>query len=315
MKLYFAAGAREYIYLLLISGVKNILVSFAYLEPFKSKRILKRHGIKLMIDSGAFTAWTKGKKVKIDEYIKFIKDNNEIVDEDFIVNLDVIRGGKEDKATQFDFNESAKLGFQNWQYLKDRGIKSMPVFHQGENLMWLEKIIEQCDKVGISPNNDFTDEIKDKWLYECFLTIKRKQMLGKVWTHGFGITSAKLLFKYPFDSADSSAWALTSAFGSILTPHGRVTISKIKKEDPQYIENLPQHQRKEIIEYIESFGFSYKLATEDGKGYKYRNFINIEYFLQMEEKLNKEPVIFKDNQKQLFDMRKIDEKEHKKFQL
>jgi len=316
MKIFFAVGAREYLYLLLTCGVKNILCSFAYPEPFFSKKLLKRHGVRLMIDSGAFTAWSQGREVKLEDYLNFIEQNRDVINDQYIVCLDVIRGGRTDKPTQKDYDEAARLGLENYYKMKERGVKSIPVFHQGENFVWLEKMIQECDYIGVSANNDYSDSVKDKWLYECFYVIKKSKK-PDIKTHGFGITSPALLAKYPYTSVDSSAWALTSAFGAILTPYGRILISEGKNSeekakrmvDPNFIENLPEYQRKKIIDYIESFGFSYQLAK---KNYKYRNIINIDYFLQMEKRLTEQPTVFSDHQQPLFDFLEWDKKRSKK---
>ncbi len=328
MKIYFAVGAREYVYLLLICGVKNILVSFAYPEGFTTRKFLNRHGVKLMVDSGAFTAWTKGKEVKIDEYIQHLEENKDIIDHTHITNLDVIKWGEKGTTpTPQDYEDGARQGWENYLYLKKKGWITMPVFHQGENLVWLEKMLQECDVVGVSHNKDLPPDKVDEWLYGCFSTIHQLKK-ENVKIHGFGITSPELIAKYPYNSVDSAAWALTSAFGSVLTPYGRITISEGKNPEEQairaneldFIENLPELKKKQVIEYIESFGFSYELARASGKGYKYRNFLNIMYFLDMEQRLNANPIIFTPQQDRMFnllDMAKEDNKKlnDKKYEL
>lgn len=315
MKIYFATGAREYTLLLLMSGVKNILCSFAYPEPFKIKPILKQNGVKLMTDSGAFTAWSKGKEVNIDEYIQFIVDNIEVIDEERIVNLDIILGGRR-FATQEQFMDACDRGFENYYYMKKklkeklgREIDPIHVFHQGENYAYLERMLKECTYIGISPNNDFKDDKKQIWLQECFEIIK--QINPNIKTHAFGVTSWQLLSRFPYTSADSSAWALTSAMGSIITPYGRVSISKERESAPDFIENLGMANKEGIIKYIESFGFSYEICK---KSYKYRNIINIYHFLGMEKRLNQNPVKLDEGQGRLFSPLKLSKESYEKLQ-
>jgi hypothetical protein len=309
INIYFATGSREYTYILLLCGVKNILCSYAYQEGvIPSKRLLKRHGIKLMFDSGAFTAWTKGKEVNIDEYINFIKENEDIIDLEKVVNLDIILGGKK-TATQEQFDDACKKGFENYYYMKKHGIEAIHVFHQGENLHYLEKMCHECKYIGISPNNDFSDLAKERWLQECFEVIQR--INPNIKTHAFGVTSFRLLSKFPYTSADSSSWALTSAFGSILTPYGRVLISDEQKSNPEHLENQHEISKQKIIDYIQSFGFSYNLCK---KQWKYRNILNVFYFLAMEKKLNKDEVKLNQSQTRLFDMLQLDKERHEELQ-
>jgi len=298
--LWFAVGSRQYLHLLLVSAVKNILFSYIYQEPYKSKKLLKRHKCNLFLDSGAFTAWSKGNEINIDDYIKWVKN----IKKDYpypvmCANLDVIPGRSGSKPTQEDIDESAKQGWKNYLYLKSKGLDSMHIFHQGESYEWLKKMLKECKYIGISPCNDYTDLKKDQWLYAVFNIIKREGMLGKIKTHAFGMTSIELLKKYPFYSADSSAYAFTSAFGIVHSPYGKIIISEQQENHKDYIEKKPEAIKLKLIKYIESYGFSYKLAKEN---YKFRNIINIDHYLKIEEEINKNPVEFNDSQKSLFEL-------------
>ena len=298
--IWFAVGARQYLWLLLIAGVKNILFSFAYTEPYKSDKLLKRHKCNIMLDSGAFTAWSKGKEVDLDAYIKFVKKiKKEYPYPVLAVNLDKIPGVSGRKPSQEEIDESAKVGWKNYLYMRDKGIESIHVFHQGESFDWLKTMIKECPYIGISPCNDYADSKKDKWLYDTFSVLKREGMLGVTKTHAFGMTSINLLKKYPFYSADSSAYAFTSAFGIVHTPYGKVVISDQQKDHKDHIDRKPDLIKEKLVKYIESYGFSYKLAKEN---YRFRNIINIHYYLKIESDINKNPVVFDDSQKSLFNM-------------
>lgn len=295
---FFAVGSREYLWLLLVSGAKNILVSFAYQEPFKSIKLLKRHECDLLLDSGAFTAWSKGKAVDIDEYIEFIKKTRSQYPHKIeYVNLDVIPGTIGKKPTSEDVEEAALKGYENLLYMQSKGLNPIHVFHQGEHFDWLKKMCDKCDYIGISPCNDYSDKVKTEWLQQAFDYLKRIGKIGKVKTHAFGMTSTDLLKRFPFSSADSSSYAFTSAFGVVFTPGGKCVISTTQEKHPDYIEYKPKEIRDKIIEHIESYGFSYKLAKEN---YKFRNIVNISHFLDIEEEINKNPVQFESPQNPLF---------------
>ncbi len=312
MHIYFACGAKEYFYLLLQAGVKKILVSLAYPEPYKCKQTLKRHNIRFMVDSGAFTAWTLGKEVKIDDYIDFLNKHKDVIDINRVTSLDVIKWGEKGSIkTSQDYEEGVKAGYENWLYLKKKGWNTIPVFHQGENFVWLEKYLNEAHIVGISQNKDLPYRDVDRWYYEVFYTIKKIGKLN-IKTHAFGMTSPEMLRKYPFDSADSATWALTSAMGTILTPYGRYYVSEEKQFDSNHIENLNPAMRKPVLEYIESFGFNYDTIKKKENGYKFRNLINIEYFLKLEEELTKNPVVFSDHQKPLFDFMELHREDYNK---
>lgn len=318
LKIYLATGAREYLMLLLLCNVKQILVSFEYPEPYACKKLLLQHGVKLMVDSGAFSAWSKGKSVNIDEYIEFIKQNHEVIDKERIVNLDVILGGQQDKALQHlknggrleqgmqdkagpnEFEEACRKGFENYYYIKEKlssyfGEEIFPihVFHQGDNFKWLEKMLKECKTIGISPNNNYSDQVKDKWLLECFKMVK--EINPDIKTHAFGVTSEPLLTKFPYTTADSSSWSLTSAFGTILTPLGRFIVSEESKDKPGYIDSLPVNVQQALKDYLANFGFSLDSVK---KKYKYRNIVNIFHFIDLEKKINESGHTFDEYTKQ-----------------
>ena len=293
MQLFFAAGARAYLYLLLLMNVEKILVSYAYPEIWKSKKILEHHKLKLMADSGAFTAWTKGKKIDIDEYIKFLRDHIDIIDR--YVNLDVIPGIQGTPPTPDEVESSAEQGWKNYEYFKKEGLDPIHVFHQGESWEWLRKMLKECHYIGVSHNKDKSTSEVDKWLYQCFYIIKNSNN-PDIKTHAFGLTSPSLLNKYPYYSVDSATWALTSAMGSIYTPFGRYRISDEERDkpDPSHIKKQNEIIQNKVKEYIEEFGFSLEAAADVNKGYKFRNLLNIKHFLDFEEKTQN--VIYNDNQ-------------------
>lgn len=324
LKIYLATGAREYLMLLLMCNVKQILVSYEYPEPYACKRLLQQNGVKLMVDSGAFSAWSKGKVIKIDEYIEFIKQNAEVVDKERIVNLDIILGGREgliskamqeqgitlnealakgikDSSSKEEFEEACRKGFENYYYMKEKlseffgeEIHPIHVFHQGDDFKWLEKMLKECKYIGISPNNDKSDSEKDQWLMICFDMIKR--LNPNIKTHAFGVTSDRLLSKFPYTTADSSSWALTSAFGSILTPLGRFIVSEESTGKPGHIDGQPQHVKDALQKYLDGFGFSLDSVR---KKYKYRNIVNIFHFIDLQAKINESGHSFDDHNRQM----------------
>jgi len=139
----------------------------------------------LMLDSGAFTEMTSGKKIDRGQYIAFCQQHKAAYAK--IVNLDVISG---DVASRVD------SGKRNLQAMMDAGIDALPVFHQGEPWSVLTEYAS-TGKVGLG----FQRPIKcaDEFLDECF---SRIQPSTKV--HGFAMTNAEYTGRYPFDSVDSA---------------------------------------------------------------------------------------------------------------
>jgi len=168
-----------------------------------------------MLDSGAFTAWTQGEKINLEDYIRYIKKHKDIIDTYF--NLDVIPGKPNKKRTYEMVQKSAARSYDNLQIMKKAGLNPIPVFHQGEDFEWLKKMRHEL-YIALGGLGGQSDTESIIWLDKCFdmLTTEDGYPTHKV--HGLGISSFDLLRRYPWFSCDSTAWAKTSAYGSILVP-------------------------------------------------------------------------------------------------
>lgn len=245
----------------------------------------KQNESKLFIDSGAYTAYTRGVKINVDAYISYL---NSITDKCTVfAQLDTIPGQFNRPKTADERKVAPKLSWENYLYMRERLIepdKLIPIFHQGEDFRWLENMLEYVDGdgnhikyIGVSPAVDVPG-------LEEFLSISfdiiSKSSNPNVKTHAFGMTQLKMLEKYPYTSADSTSWKLSAAMGNILTPFGMVRVSDRKSADKTYIKNQPIIAQKYIIDYIEKCGFTF----EDASKYDYvRYIINIKYLMDWAE--------------------------------
>ena len=320
-RLFLATGSKQYLEYILMMGCENILISYAYSDPWVMKEIMKHNKIKLLCDSGAFTSWNlamskkaagdpnwKNFLVDIHKYIAFVKEHEDIIWR--VVNLDVIPGEQGREPGQEEIEIAAQQGFENLMLMRSHGINPIHVYHQGENLKWLDKMIVegQCDYVGISPCNDYSTERKQAWLDQVFRYLGEKY--PDIKTHGFGVTASVLVKRYPWYSTDSSSYSLTAAMGAILTPYGRIYVSDDPKGlgDPDHINNKPQGIKDHINKYLKGrIGYDirsmmdkettitvqcnhcreYHETPAKSAAYKPRNFANIAFFMDLEEQVNK----------------------------
>ncbi len=186
MKIYFAGLSDER----LITKDTEILLS--YVNDLKHVEKLK-HKKKLFLDSGAFSAFTKGKKVDIDKYIEYIKANEHLLG--VYALLDVIG------------NEEATK--KNLAYMEAHGLKPLPVFHFKSDLNLLREMVEKYDYIalgGLVPLAKKRALLKD-WLDTCFSIIQDKTKI-----HGFGINAFWAWERYPFYSVDATSWIKWSIF-------------------------------------------------------------------------------------------------------
>ena len=208
MNIYLVATSTEYLNILLQRKYPHILIS--QLNRRFIKEAIKIKDIDLIIDSGAYTAWTKGEKINLDDYIKFclevkVRRKNKI----YFVNLDIIPGRFGFVPSKRDIEEASIKGWENYVKMKKAGLNVIHIFHQHEDFKWLDKLMKTKDNyIGISPANDISSKKRLAWLKKVFSIVKNKKK-----THGFGVTDIKILKQIPFYSVDSSNWNTLARFG------------------------------------------------------------------------------------------------------
>jgi hypothetical protein len=174
-------------------------------------------GIRLFLDSGAYTAWGKGQTINVHDYIKFIRKAEPWIS--IYASLDVIPGGSDRARTTADAEASAAQSYRNLQIMKDAGLKPLPVFHQGEPFYWLEKMLQDGENyIGVSTAKNLPDVVQRRWLGDFFREVTDRHGRPLIRVHGFGAAHVRLLRRYPFDSVDSAGWLQAGAYGKIYVP-------------------------------------------------------------------------------------------------
>lgn len=235
------------------------------------KLIDKGFAGKLFIDSGAFSAHTKGKIVDVDKYIDFL---NEIDDKVYIcAQVDTIPGEFKKPKTEQQLKEAPKLSWENYLYMKDKvknKDKLLPIYHQGEDEYWLKNMLEYTENgqhipyIGISPANDLSNDKKEIFIKKCFNIIS-KSSHPNVKTHAFGMTKLQFLEKYPFYSADSTTWHMQGIYGGLFTPYGFMqfsTRSKTHARAKAHNRNLTTEQKNNIIKWLNKWGLTLEMVEE-----------------------------------------------------
>lgn len=221
------------------------------------------------IDSGAFSNHTGNAHVEVDDYIEYINSIDEYVD--VFAQLDTIPGKFGQPKSKKDYEESAKLSWENYLYMRKR-VKSpskvMPVFHFGEDfsalgnmLSWRDENGDQLEYVGISPANDAAQKDKNVYLREVADYIAASDN-PKVKTHLYGMTSLDALSKYPCYSADSISHRLISGYAKILSVNfGIISVSKrsrtnSSKSSMSFIDTADEYNLNVLRKEIEDLGFT-----------------------------------------------------------
>jgi uncharacterized protein Usg len=147
-----------------------------------------------------------------------------------------------------------------------------------------------------------------KWLDRLWgniLTDKKGRPLIKV--HGFGLTTASLMTRYPWYSVDSTSWLMAAASGSIYyhSPDWRIVLKAIAYSDQSparkvrraHFRTLSKKEQKIIRQQIKEKGF--KKRHLQGRQYG-RSWYNIHFFYHLEQEYSW-PKKFKNPNQGLFD--------------
>jgi len=266
----------------------------SYVNDMKSIRRRIDKGLKTFIDSGAFSAHTKGVEIDVDKYIDWLNYYDDYVT--IAAQIDTIPGKYGEAKTKEDVKFAAEESWRNYLYMRERldnPDKLLPVFHQGEDFkflkqMFLKQMLDyrpKIDYIGVSPTNDLPVKNKIMWL-EYVFDIIRKSGNPNVKTHGFGFTSPQGLKRFNFTSVDSASWIMTAASGSIHSHWGTLLVSEVSKNKPNHVTNrFNTEGLQELCNYIESRGFTLEeLATNHVRRFSW----NLHYVLEMVENLDME---------------------------
>jgi hypothetical protein len=219
--------------------------------------------VDLMLDSGAFTAWSRGATLDIKKYCNFIHQHKHLLFS--YVALDEIPGSKADgrAPSPREVAASAAKSYDNLQVMHGEGLDPIPVFHQGEDFKWLERLLRDGEPyIGISPSDAQSRPERGKWLDEVFSALTNRDGKPFVKTHGFGITDHLALIRFPWHSVDATSWIIKPAYGWVLVPsynkNGEpnyrkptlVVVSTHRNDSPKSFENCTPEQKDWVRKYL-----------------------------------------------------------------
>ncbi len=213
----------------------NVLIAFPYWHE-DTTRIVTANASKmrLLIDSGAFTAWKAGKPIALDDYCKFIEGMP--VEPWRYFTLDVIG--------------DAAGTMRNYEAMLARGFKPMPIFTRGEDASVLEDYYKTSEVVGIGGLVG-TQENKG------FVNGIMKRVAGRK-VHLLGFTNLEYVKFYKPYMCDSSSWQSGPRYGAIRLYMGNGQFIALKKQD------FMKQPKQAILDRIQVLGLDpYALRKVD----------------------------------------------------
>jgi hypothetical protein len=202
------------------TGKTEHLLSYAYRNnsdfslTWEKQTKEKRSGVlqvnleklpRILIDSGAFTAFTTGKVIRVEDYggwaLAFKKKWEPLVRSLHFFNLDVV--GDEVASDK------------NLKQLEAMGLRPVPIFTYNGSIQYLKQYLKDYDYLALGGLVGRSTKGQDAWVEYCFkFVVQRYKETGVMpRVHLLGVTKQQLLEKYPTYSCDSSSWVKCLRFG------------------------------------------------------------------------------------------------------
>lgn len=265
--------------------VRYFLESYHYVYSQNQVDKMRRDGVRIFLDSGAFSAFTQGVKIDLPKYCRYIQQNEDIID----------------IASVLDGIGDPLLTYQNQKAMESHGVRPLPCFHYAEDERYLEYYVANYDYITLGGMVPVSTKDLFIWLdriWERYLTDGAGRPRVKV--HGFGLTSVPLMQRYPWHSVDSSSWVQFARTGNIMIPGwGCIPISSSSPQRKQHLRHattrapLEQHR---INQEIVRRGFTWKSLAED---YASRFCFNLATFKELNDEINSKDRSFKQKQMEL----------------
>jgi hypothetical protein len=160
--------------------------------------------VRVLVDSGAFSADTQGHRITTDEYAGWLRDT--VVPEwgPWLVgclNLDVLR--------------DPVASWTNWSRLRTLGHDTIPVTHMGDGMEVLDRYVDAgSDYVALGAMVGKSMTRKVRWAAHVHKHVLTDH--PDVRLHGLGLSSQEMVERLPWWSVDSSSFGSSYRFARAL---------------------------------------------------------------------------------------------------
>jgi hypothetical protein len=169
----------------------NLLVAYPYARTTEIEFIKENiDRIRIVIDSGAFTAWKAGKPIALDDYCKFLE----------------ALPFKPWRYFTLDMVGDPHGSLKNYQTMLSRGFKPVPIFTRGEDPQVLDEYYKTSDVVGIG---GLVGTQGNKGFVKGIMKLVNGRRV-----HLLGFTNLAFLKVFKPYMADSSSWEMGARFAS-----------------------------------------------------------------------------------------------------
>lgn len=291
MNFYFA-GASGLGLKLLDRSVTDRRFPCCFLASFADRvwvdRYLERPHVRLFLDSGAFSVKSRAARIQLDDYIRFVLARQNRLE--LIAALDVIP----ESDSRDSVVRAAETSLINYNKMLNAGVladKLLPCYHYAEPESFLVDIMKVADYIALGGVARRSDGERTPWLSRVLRLLYDRGLRS----HGFGVSSFRLMKAFGWTSLDSTAWLSTMRYDALLIPEAgdylRPPIvfpitdrSPALKSGREHLITVGYFVKEVVREYVENLGFSVDEAKEHGT---VRQMINAVFYKRFaEEKIS-----------------------------
>jgi hypothetical protein len=253
----------------------------------------------ILLDSGAYTNFkmeqkAKLKKIKftpctVDNYSDFIESNPDKFFGYF--NMDSINHA--------DKEASAHDSRENYLRMRQRGLHPIPVFHQGEDISWLHRMLDDgADYISLAVASTLHSRDKEKGWYDVVWNNLINAGGGPALrVHALGDTREFSLRTYPWYSTDSSSWAQSTGKGGRvkMMSGGRSVNISIRRDgrstrNERDLESFSGAELDRLLAELAIYGIDYdQLIERRPEDHIFRLYLGMMHYLKMQEAMAKLP--------------------------
>lgn len=268
-------------------AVRYILESYHYVNMQHRVDAMRQDKVKIFLDSGAFSAFTQGVTIDINEYCNYIRRNRDIIE----------------CCSVLDAVGDPSKTLNNQAIMEEQGVAALPCYHYGEDESYLANYLDGYEYITIGGMVPISTPQLRIWLDRIWSRyLCRHDGTPRVKVHAFGMTNQELMARYPWHSVDSSSWVYKGNMGFLLVPNfGTIRISEgseTRKVDGAHVDSTTSPlERDACLAQLICRGFNpQRLRTE----YLSRWIFNIATYHEINLELEKKELKFKLAQQTIF---------------
>jgi hypothetical protein len=230
LKLYFVVTDKGSEEVEVIKRLKppRLLASYFYFRTKGFGNLTEKIGYEpeILLDSGAFSAWSTGKNISPIDYMRFIDENERYLNGGRYIALDVV-------------NEPILTRFY-YEIMRYKGYKPIPVFHFGDDFKYLDYYVDKGEKT-IALGGSAKMRSKPTVAAWC------SDVIGKypgINFHLLGSSSRQITDHCDLASCDSSTWIIKAFNGKPKHIPGKTRESKIKRAEFNMRELMDEYREE-----------------------------------------------------------------------